>query len=78
MDNNAIEIIRDSFVGLRHLNIGGNLITKIEKVYGLKDITYLKSLILAGNPISLLDHYYKTVTDNLSLIYFDNQKYIKE
>lgn len=42
---------------------------------GLK---YLKSVCLVGNPISLLEHYYKTIGEAVTITHLDGVKYVKE
>lgn len=63
---------------LRCLNISYNQIKDIRGFVGyLKECIRLKMIICKNNPISLLPIYWEYITNEISLNYFDNEKYKK-
>lgn len=63
---------------LRCIDLCYNDLQDIQLVIAsLKQLSLLKVLSLYGNPLSLLKHYYRVITKELSLAYLDDAKFVK-
>ena len=78
IQDHSIKTIAGKMPKLRCLNISYNQIKDIRAfVSYLKECIRLKMIICRNNPISLLPIYWQYITNEISLNYFDNEKYKK-